>query len=238
MTIKTLVVALVASALPSLGMAKPPGGSPSVPVIQAGPLTISHEARDLIIHYEIGSEGAYRARYTRPIWPGGASGVTVGIGSDLGYITSAQIAQQWAHLGQTRVRSLQTVAGLKGQNARAALGRVRHVVISWEEAMIHFEKSTLPRWGQLTNSAFPNLSNIHPHCQGAVKSIAFNRGTSMSGGTRREMVLMRDDIARNNLRPVPGHILAMRRLWVGKGLDGLLRRRAAEAALFQKGIDA
>jgi hypothetical protein len=223
--------------------ARPPARQ-TIPVIQAGPLQISERARDLIVHYECGGEAYYRQRLTRPTWPGGASGVTVGIGSDLGYITRAQIAEQWAHLGPSRVASLQTVAGIKGQTARGAVGRVRHVVISWEEALIHFEKSTLPRWGRLTASAFAGLEKAHPHCQGTLKSIAFNRGTSMTGDTRREMRQCRDAYAAFNrsgriddVAGVSQYILSMRRLWVGKGLDGLLKRRVAEAALHDAGIE-
>lgn len=235
--VKLVAIVVIALGSHAKAMARPPQTTPDPPTIQAGPLRISEQARDLIIQYECGGMAYYNSRLTRPTWPGGASGVTVGIGSDLGYITQAQIAEQWSHLGRDRVAALQTVTGLKGQTARAAVGRVRHVVISWQEAVVHFEKSTLPRWGNLTHRAFPELDKTHPHCQGAIKSIAFNRGTSMRGNSRREMVWVRDDIQKGNLRPVPGHILAMRRLWIGKGLDGLLKRRVAEAALFQRGAE-
>jgi hypothetical protein len=49
---------------------------------------------------------------------------------------------------------------------------------------------------------------------------------------------MRD--IRDSLKPaphkIPGHIRSMKRLWIGKGLDGLLLRREAEAKLFEKGL--
>jgi GH24 family phage-related lysozyme (muramidase) len=40
----------------------------------------------------------------------------------------------------------------------------------------------------------------------------------------------------NRLDRVPPEIRSMKRLWVGKGLNGLLTRRDAEAALFQRGV--
>lgn len=210
---------------------------PSTPTVEAGPLRISQDAWDLIVYYEAGGRSYYNTRLTRPTWPGGASGVTVGIGSDLRFLTRAGVAREWGHLGTSRVASLQTVVGLGNTTARNALGRVRHVTISWEEAMYQFETFTLPKYGAMAGRAFPKVTELHPHCQGVVLSLVFNRGASMNGPTRLEMRQSRDAIAGGRPQPVPGYIINMCRLWVGRGLDGLLKRRRAEAPLFQRGLD-
>jgi GH24 family phage-related lysozyme (muramidase) len=36
---------------------------------------------------------------------------------------------------------------------------------------------------------------------------------------------------------IPAQIRSMKRLWVGKGLDGLIKRREGEAALFEEGLN-
>ena len=55
-----------------------PGGAPSA-------TPISGQAFDLIVEFEVTGEQAYTQRYRRPVWPKGQSGVTIGIGYDVGY---------------------------------------------------------------------------------------------------------------------------------------------------------
>jgi hypothetical protein len=209
---------------------------PTAETIAAGPLRISREGQGLIIYSETGGVGYYNRALKNVTWPGGASGCTWGIGYDGGYNTKAQIAEDWAHLGPERVRALQSVAGLKGQAARSALPQVRPIVVTWDEAMQVYQKSTMPRFGKMTDQAFPKLTTLSPDCQAAMLSIVFNRGAAMGGGSRLEMRQSRDAIAAGKPSPVPRYILDMRRLWIGKGLDGLLTRRQKEAALFQRGL--
>jgi GH24 family phage-related lysozyme (muramidase) len=45
------------------------------------------------------------------------------------------------------------------------------------------------------------------------------------------MLAIRDLVARGDLAGIAAQIRSMKRLWEGKGLDGLLRRRDDEAAL-------
>ena len=226
------LVAIVASASMAVPKKKEAAGT-----IAAGPLRISQEGYNLIVYSETGGAGYYNRALKHVTWPGGASGCTWGCGYDGGYNTKAQIASDWAHLGPERVKALQSVAGLKGSAARAALPRVKAVSVSWEEAMVVYQQKTMPRFGKLTGDAFPRLTELSGDCQATWLSIVFNRGSSLSGGSRLEMRQSRDAIASGKPQPVPGYILDMRRLWVNKGLPGLLTRRKAEAALFQKGLN-
>jgi GH24 family phage-related lysozyme (muramidase) len=94
----------------------------------------------------------------------------------------------------------------------------------------------------LTGRAFPGVTKLPPDAQGALVSLVFNRGTSMQGHRRREMREIRDAIARTDfkmsklLEAIATSIESMIRLWIGKGLDGLIRRRKAEAALVRSCI--
>src|SRR5258708_33323102 len=70
----------------------PTGPAPTL----LGPVRpISDRAIQLIIAFEVTSEAVYNRLYQRPTWPKGKSGVTIGIGYDLGYPAPAQIGPVW-----------------------------------------------------------------------------------------------------------------------------------------------
>jgi hypothetical protein len=52
---------------------------------------ISQAAINHIIAEEVSSPAYYERHYRKPEWPGGASGVTVGNGYDLGYASPQKI---------------------------------------------------------------------------------------------------------------------------------------------------
>ena len=56
---------------------------------------ISQAAIDLIVCEEVSGKEVYERNYRRPEWPGGSSGVTIGIGYDVGAGVSDK-AQLWA----------------------------------------------------------------------------------------------------------------------------------------------
>jgi len=55
----------------------------------------------------------------------------------------------------------------------------------------------------------------------------------MVGERRLEMRAIRDVVPQKNLPEIAALLRSMKRLWVGKGLDGLLKRREAEAKLVE-----
>jgi hypothetical protein len=206
---------------------------------------VSYEARDLIIQYEVGGGRSYYdahlARPTVPAWQTTQSGVTVGIGVDVGQMTREQVARAFSGiLSDEAVRALQSACGMKGRDAYYnALPKVRNtVLVPWDKAVKVFETDTLPRFTKQTKDAFAlSFDRLHPHSSGALLSIVFNRGPSMNGSSRLEMRLIRDDIATGNDQRVPGHIKDMKRLWSYSTLKGLHLRRDSEAALFLKGVN-
>lgn len=204
--------------------------------IPAGPLLISPESKSLIIEFETGGKSYYQSRLQRPTWPGGASGATIGLGYDLGYNTKAQIRTDWSGLPDTQITALTSAAGYKGTAAKYRVSALRWIIIPWDAAERVFVTRTMPRFGSMTDAAFPAITRTHSHVQGSMLSIVFNRGSSLTGSSRIEMRAIRDHIAAGRISAIPREIRAMKRLWIGKGLDGLLRRREAEAQLIEKSL--
>lgn len=205
--------------------------------IQAGPLSISQDAFDLIVYYEVGGKDYYEKKLTRPTWPGAASGVTIGFGYDIGYNTPTQIHDDWnGRIPAAHVEALARDSGVKGEKAKPLAKKLSHITVPWDAASAVYEFRTLPRFGKLTAETFPGLDKLHPHVQGALLSIVFNRGSSLNGDRRTEMRAIRDAVSRGDAKTIPFHIRKMKRLWQGQGLDGLLKRRDAEASLVEKAL--
>ena len=201
--------------------------------IPAGQLAISPEAKALIVEFETGGRSCYQPR---PEWPGGASGVTVGIGYDCGYNERTAILRDWKALPEGTRNALAATAGIKGVAAKPRASALRWITVPWTNAEAVFVANTMPRFGAYTSAAFPGITKTHGHIQGAMLSIVFNRGMSMAGDGRREMRQIRSYVAAGNVRGIPREIRSMKRLWIGKGLDGLIRRREAEARLVEKSL--
>jgi hypothetical protein len=201
---------------------------------QYGPLNFSKEGYDLIVYFETGGRVYYEKNLKKISWPGGASGATGGIGYDFGYNTRQQIAEDWGFLGPKTVALLQSAAGQKGSAGKLAAQRLKLVSISWESAEKVFQKSSMPRFANYTYKTFPKIDETHPHVQSSITSIVFNRGPSLRGSGRVEMRNIKQDILNSDIKSIPREIRSMKRLWVGKGLNGLLVRREAEAKLIEK----
>jgi len=170
-------------------------------------------------------------------WPGGGSGITLGIGYDLGFVTVQQFEQDWGPiLSADQMERLKTVIGLTGGAAEMRAPQFSDIKVTRAQSEEVFKKRTLPLHSGRTEQAFPGVDQLPPDAQGALVSLVFNRGPGMDGDRRREMRAVRDAVARKDLREIAGQIRAMKRLWEGQGLDGLLRRRDAEADLVESAI--
>ena len=172
-------------------------------------------------------------------WPGGDSGITIGVGYDLGFATADQFEEDWSpFLSSDEINRLKDVIGLAGENARERAGEFRDIEIKRADAEQVFKERTLPLYSQKTEDAFPGLDQLPANAQGALVSLVFNRGTKMDGDSRREMRAVQEAVAAGDLQEIANQIRAMKRLWVGKNLDGLLKRRDAEADLVESTIDS
>lgn len=210
-------------------------------------MTISQEAVDLILQFEIGGSRRYYERFlAKPSWPGGASGVTIGIGYDLGY--DKKFREDWEDkLSSSDYSRLARTLGLTGSRARSAISGVRDISIGWDAAMDVFEHSTLPVYINQTLEAFPNSENLPPNAFGALVSVVFNRGPLVDNSDRRrEMKRIREiltlgndeEIDADDIRDIADQVRSMARLWRDNPQsDGDLHdRREAEADLILTSI--
>lgn len=200
----------------------------------------SSAAIDLIVAEEVTSEAVYMKKYTHPEWPGGASGVTVGIGYDCGYSTANTIQGDWGDkLPGFMVKALQDVAGIHGSPAHSHAYALRGVVnVSWTAAMAVFIGRDMPKWEGIVSRALPNTDKLAPDSFGALNSLTYNRGPSFDkpDDRYREMRAIKAHMASGQFAEIPDEIRAMKRLW--PNVMGLRNRRDHEAALFEKGLEA
>lgn len=199
---------------------------------------VSPEARRAVINFEVTGEETYLRKYQKPIAPAGASGITIGIGYDLGYNAPDGIRRDLANLiADADIEKLVRASGLQGERARSRLSEFRSVSVPWNSAIELFDRSTTPRFANLVLKAFPNSELLAGHAFGALFSLVYNRGNSMSGDRRKEMRAIRDLCARKSWDGIPAQFREMQKIWAGKpGLAGVVKRREAEAILFERGL--
>jgi len=97
---------------------------------------ISAKATGFIISAEVSSQQAYTAKYQQPTWPGNQSGVTIGIGYDLGDITPAYLKEDWqVYISDATIIALTPGCGLKGTAAQQMTAKLKSLVtIPWSAA--------------------------------------------------------------------------------------------------------
>jgi hypothetical protein len=191
-----------------------------------------------ICREEVSSREYYDAHCAKPTWPGGASGVTIGVGYDLGYESGMET--DWEPvLAPLQIAALKPWVGVKGAAAEAAIAGLTGIVIPWYSAWLLFIGKSLPWYVNMTKEAFGNSPGLPPLCLGVLVSLVYNRGASMTDSTshpgdRQEMRDIREAVATGHLDKIPGLLRSMERLWpVG---NGLRTRREQEAELFEAGL--
>ena len=196
----------------------------------------SQKTLDLLLQYEVGGGKFYYEKYlSKFTWPGGASGPTIAIGVDCGYYTPLELENIFSFLEEGQldlVKGASNKTGEKGKEYTKKL-RAAGITVSWNKALEIFETLTWPKFTRLAEKTFPGLSDLHPDAYGAIISLVFNRGTSLRGESRKEMVNIKGLIPSKNYKQIAREFRNMKRIWIGKGLDGLLERREAEAKLIE-----
>ncbi|RKT14288.1 hypothetical protein B0G69_7536 [Paraburkholderia sp. RAU2J] len=92
---------------------------------------ISERAKQLIVGFEVIDSAHY---VETPIWPGRESGVTIGIGYDVGYARPEWIRQDWPTLGEAQIGLLSKFCGVTGMAAKAHLTQLQSIRIPWDQA--------------------------------------------------------------------------------------------------------
>jgi hypothetical protein len=203
-------------------------------------MLISQDAFELIVQEETGGEAYYNKTEQSTDWPGGASGVTIGIGYDCGYETAGTIGADWsARLPEATVAELCSVAGIHGSPARAHAKELHASIdVPWDVALDVFKTRDVPKWEKIVQDALANTGDLSGHSFGALVSLAFNRGASFHepGPRYAEMRAIASLMAAKQFAEIPAQIRAMSRLW--PTTKDLRDRRQHEAALFEKGLQA
>lgn len=206
-------------------------------------MRISQAAFDLIVGEEVTSQSVYERCYRRPTWPGESSGPTVGVGYDLGQTPQATIVADWrGRVSSAMLDVMASASGKKGSAGKRFTEQIKQRVdIPWDTALAVHRDCVIPRWEAVTAKALPNTGQLSLDCFGALVSLTFNRGAALytkPGDRYREMRAIKQAMAAGHFAEIPDLIRAMKRIWSGRGVDGLLRRRDREAALFERGLKA
>ena len=195
-----------------------------------------------IARAEISSPQAYRRQYKNPIWPSAESGITIGIGYDLLFVTRDELQEDWSdHLSQDAINRLRTVLQERGSAER--LASVREVEIPLLAARAVFLRRTLPRYLDQTRSIYPQVDDLPPARRTALVSLIYNRGTRLADRDperqeRREMREIQHPLATGNSEAVAEQLDRMSRLWDPNRLPDLIQRRHDEARLWRSGFEA
>lgn len=185
-----------------------------------------------IIDWETGGESYYDRN---PEWPGEASGITIGVGWDLGHTSVAETTRAWrGKIDDATLALLVSVSGHRGEAAQTRLPHVRHLMIPWAAALAVFQEVTIPTWYIRTLRIYPQVDEMPGDCAAALVSLVFNRGPNLTGERRREMAEIQRLLRVGELGGVPDQLRAMKRLW--PDTKGLRRRRDEEAELFEAGL--
>jgi hypothetical protein len=194
---------------------------------------LSEAGYQLILDYEVGGGFPYYDKFLSfPTVPPEQSGVTIGIGVDLGYVSEPVFRQDWNRLNETYQNRLARTVGKTGAAARATLSSVRDILIEWGHAEAVFNEVTIARYYSLTKRTYPELPALHPNAQAALVSLVFNRGGSLIGARRREMAEIADYVPRQDYRAIAAALRRMKKLW--PNTPGLQVRREAEARLVEQ----
>ena len=155
----------------------------------------------------------------RPYWPGGASGVTLDPGVDLGHQTYADVVEWYGHDVASR---LSHALGVRGVAARRLLPingvtvRRKHAERLLPVVAQSYWASTVHRWPQLFHA--PSLA------QTAMLSLAYNRGAN-----NRHLEGLTPLIAEGAWDKAGSMVARMQQ----DRRDGIPARRRAEAALLK-----
>lgn len=173
--------------------------------------------------------------------PGGDSGITIGVGDDLGYQGLDEFTKKWqSRLAPADFKLLTTALGIHGLKAAQIARNFRGIKIERAPAVEVFREFDIPNYVTQTKKGFPGVELLCANAFGAMVSLVFNRGASTIGSRRTEMANIKLVLSKasspagsETYKAVARELRNMKRLWIGQGLDGLITRREAEAKLVE-----
>ncbi len=170
----------------------------------------------------------------RPYWPGGASGVTLDPGVDLGHAEPALLDDLLRdHYGPmltaAQRAAIDAVIGVQDEDAKAALNAdpvLKTIRISREQANEVFPVASRPYW-DVISERFPPLAALDtpPSVQTVLLSLAYNRGAN-----NRHLESLGELLEAQDWVAVANKVGAMQQR---HKLQGIRLRRRQEAALIR-----
>ena len=219
-----------------------PAPVPTPPMFVPPRVEIPKPAWDLICDAEVGttSEAYYMSHKIRfPEWSGGYSGITWGIGYDGSTEKYDTILRDWKKL--EGVERLAATYKYHGHAAKEVLTTVNDILVPWSLAVEVFDKTTIPRFYQLTMRTFPGAGELDINAQGALVSMVYNRGGSLVGDSRVDMRDIANCVPKKDYRGIARALrhmnVTMSDTWRRQGVyAGLSKRREAEAEMVESCI--
>lgn len=168
-----------------------------------------------------------------PYWPGGASGITLRPGVDVGYASKAIVKKAYydnALITASQWVSLQGAFGVKGKSAKRRLQNDRKlntISISYEDGQDIFSFVVKDYWAGICNR-FPELRRYDTPgvIQTVMLSLAYNRGI-----WNRALNALEDEIETKNWTQFATTIEGMQQ---SHPLRGIQRRRRIEGQKVKK----
>lgn len=195
-------------------------------------LEVSTAGLDQLVAFEVTSRAHYEKKLRRPTWPGGESGVTIGIGYDIGVTSAKQIDSDWRGvLADSEVDRLLTAQGITGAPAKTLTATLSDIVVPFDTAQTVFYRSTAPQFARRTLDVYPGVDKLPADAQAMILSLVYNRGASLSGARRRHMAALKPLIAKGDLDEIAEQFELMMVLW--PDLPGLRTRRRKEAEMIR-----
>ena len=205
---------------------------------------LNDKSLNLIFDFEVGGgENYYNKFLKNPTWPGEQSGVTIGVGYDVGYVNKTEFTNDWKDLPKETFDRLYRVVGIKGYQAKELARRLKDINIPWDMSLKVFLNKTVKKFYDLTRNTFPNFDKLPENAKGGLVSLVFNRGAALEGDRRREMKAIRDIMTKTQnfdektLAQIADQIRKMKRIWIGGSIEkGMSRRRDAEAKIIEEAL--
>lgn len=194
-------------------------------------MKIDAKGINFIVEQETGGRDYYEKVYKSSfIWPKGASGCTAMVGIDIGYYTEKEVDSIFKPLtSNEELLRIQKGRGIRGILANSYVKNLKNITFSWEESIYTFSQYILPKFLKLTNSTFPGAAELDEPAKTALVSLVFNRGTKLTGESRREMLNIKKLVVTQDYKNIAKEIRSMKRLWDPS--SGLVIRREQEAVL-------
>ncbi|MCK9282299.1 MAG: hypothetical protein M0P71_16910, partial [Melioribacteraceae bacterium] len=189
---------------------------------------LSAAGRQLVYDFEVGGGEPYYNKFLQRIsWPGAASGATGGIGYDFAYSSPQNIRKDWVNLPDSYLNRLVTASGKTGLSGKIKAKELNDILIKWKLAEEVFDNVTVARYWQLCERTWPGFNELDENVQSVLWSLTYNRGGSLAGPSRIEMREIARLTPKKDYKGIAIQIKKMKRLWEGKGMQGLLDRRDA-----------